>query len=49
MEFDVICNEQDILEKILNWYNNTCNTDFKITNWVGGRLGIALLADGLKI
>jgi len=43
IQFDVICNEQDILEKILNWYNNTYKTDFEIVNWVGGELGFATI------
>jgi hypothetical protein len=32
IEFDVICNDENILLNILNLYNSNYGTDFKIVN-----------------
>lgn len=30
--FSIICDDEKHLEEILNWYNKTYNTDFRIEN-----------------
>ena len=32
--FTVICNDQRHLTPIINWYNDSYKTDFKIINWI---------------
>lgn len=32
--FRIICDDETYLEETLDWYNNTYDTDFKITNTI---------------
>ncbi|AEK24020.1 hypothetical protein [Capnocytophaga canimorsus] len=34
IKFRIICNEKKYLEDILEWYNNTYDTNFEITNMI---------------